>query len=114
LQLEAFNRTASQSPIGVAFLSGSQRFRVAVSSALAIGQYASRQHRPIESVIIDEGFGCLDRHGRQVMIQELQNLRDHMRCILLVSHQEEFAEAFPDGYHFELVNGSTKVTPFKR
>jgi hypothetical protein len=28
--------------------------------------------------------------------------------------QEEFAEALPDGYRFELVNGSTKVTPFQR
>jgi DNA repair exonuclease SbcCD ATPase subunit len=53
LQLEAYNRTAGQSPIAVAFLSGSQRFRVAVSLALGIGQYACRRHRPIESVIID-------------------------------------------------------------
>jgi exonuclease SbcC len=114
LELEAYNRTAGEAPIGVAFLSGSQRFRVAVSLALGIGQYASRQHRPIESVIIDEGFGCLDRQGRQVMIQELQNLRGHMRCILLVSHQEEFAEAFANGYRFELANGTTEVTRFQR
>src|SRR5207253_11264094 len=107
LQLEAYNRTAGQAPIGVAFLSGSQRFRVAVSLALGIGQYASRRHRPIESVIIDEGFGCLDRQGRQVMVQELNNLKGQLRCILLVSHQEEFADAFADGYHFELTNGST-------
>ena len=98
----------------MAFLSGSQKFRVAVSLALGIGQYASRQHRPIESVIIDEGFGCLDSQGRQVMIQELQNLRGHMRCILLVSHQEEFAEAFANGYKFELNNGTTAVTRFQR
>ena len=39
------------------------------------------------------------------MIQELQNLRGQMRCILLVSHQEDFAEAFPDGYHFRLDGG---------
>src|SRR5207248_3776877 len=100
--------------INVAFLSGSQKFRVAVSLALGIGQYASRQHRPIESVIIDEGFGCLDKEGRQVMVQELQNLRGHLQCILLVSHQEEFADAFPDGYRFELQNGSTRVTRFQR
>ena len=74
--------STGEKPINVAFLSGSQKFRVAVSLALGIGQYASRQHRPIESVIIDEGFGCLDRQGRQVMIQELQNLRSQMRCIL--------------------------------
>jgi DNA repair protein SbcC/Rad50 len=114
LDLEAYNRTTGGSPINVAFLSGSQRFRVAVSLALGIGQYASRQHRPIESVIIDEGFGCLDRNGRQVMIQELQNLRGHLQCILLVSHQEEFADAFADGYRFELADGATRVTRFQR
>jgi DNA repair exonuclease SbcCD ATPase subunit len=114
LELEAYNRTTGGQPINVAFLSGSQRFRVAVSLALGIGQYASRQHRPIESVIIDEGFGCLDRNGRQVMIQELQNLRGQLHCILLVSHQEEFADAFNDGYHFELSEGSTRVTRIQR
>jgi DNA repair exonuclease SbcCD ATPase subunit len=114
LELEAHNRHTGERPINVAFLSGSQRFRVAVSLALGIGQYASRQHRPLESVIIDEGFGCLDRFGRQLMIQELQNLRGQMRCILLVSHQEEFADAFSDGYRFELSNGSTVATRFQR
>jgi exonuclease SbcC len=114
LDLEAYNRGTGEKPINVAFLSGSQKFRVAVSLALGIGQYASRQHRPIESVIIDEGFGCLDSQGRQVMIQELQNLRSQMRCILLVSHQEEFAEAFSDGYHFELDAGATRVTRFQK
>jgi DNA repair protein SbcC/Rad50 len=114
LELEAHNRTTGEQPINVAFLSGSQKFRVAVSLALGIGQYASRQHRPLESVIIDEGFGCLDRNGRQVMIQELQNLRSQMRCILLVSHQEEFADAFADGYRFELQGGTTVATRFQR
>src|SRR5581483_170320 len=42
LELEAYNRVTGGAPINVAFLSGSQRFRVAVSLALAIGQYASR------------------------------------------------------------------------
>jgi DNA repair exonuclease SbcCD ATPase subunit len=114
LELECANRVTGGSAINVAFLSGSQRFRVAVALALGIGQYASKQHRPIESVIIDEGFGCLDRAGRQVMIQELQNLRGHLHCILLVSHQEEFAEAFPDGYRFELHDGATRVSRFVR
>lgn len=110
LELECVNRTTGGAPINVAFISGSQRFRVAVALALGMGQYASRQFRPIESVIIDEGFGCLDRSNRQVMIQELQNLRGHLKSILLVSHQEEFADAFPDGYRFELMNGATRVS----
>ena len=114
LELESFNRTTGGTAINVSFLSGSQRFRVAVSLALGIGRYASRRHRPIESVIIDEGFGCLDRNGRQVMIQELQNLRGHLQCILLVSHQEEFADAFSDSYRFELADGTTRVTRVQR
>src|SRR6185369_6855499 len=106
LELEAYNRATGERPINVAFLSGSQKFRVAVSLALGIGQYTSRQHRPIESVIIDEGFGCLDKEGRQAMVQELQNLRGYLRCILLVSHQEELADAFADGYRFEINDGA--------
>src|SRR5207253_10161453 len=102
LELEAHNRTTADRPINVKFLSGSQKFRVAVSLALGLGQYASRQHRPIESVIIDEGFGCLDHVGRQVMIQEMRNLAQYMKCILLVSHQHEFADAFDVGWRFEL------------
>jgi hypothetical protein len=34
--------------------------------------------------------------------------------ILLVSHQEEFADAFPDGYRFALTDGATTVTRFAR
>jgi hypothetical protein len=36
------------------------------------------------------------------------------RFALLVSHQEEFAEAFADGYHFRLEEGATRVARFQR
>src|SRR5262249_28873913 len=112
LDLVSVNRASGGAMIPVAFLSGSQRVRVSVSLALGIGRYACGQHRPIESVIIDEGFGCLDSNGRQAMIQELQNLRGFLKRILLVSHQEEFADAFADGYRFELDKGATRVKRF--
>jgi DNA repair exonuclease SbcCD ATPase subunit len=106
--------TANGTAQDVAFLSGSQEFRVAVSLSLAIGQYAGATRRPVRAVIIDEGFGCLDAVNRQVMIQELQNLRNHLELILLVSHQEEFASAFRDGYRCELVGGASRLIPFHR
>jgi DNA repair exonuclease SbcCD ATPase subunit len=114
LDLVVYNRATGERPINVSFLSGSQKFRVAVSLALGLGQYASRRHRPIESVIIDEGFGCLDHVGRQVMIQEMRNLGRHMKCILLVSHQAEFADAFDVGWQFELEDGTTRVKRIQR
>jgi exonuclease SbcC len=82
-------------PIGVNYLSGSQKFRVAVSVALAIGRFAAGQARPLESVIIDEGFGSLDRDGLRCAATELNRLRQYLRRIVLVSHQEEFADRFP-------------------
>jgi len=111
LELEALHRqTGLDCPIDVAFLSGSQRFRVAVALALAIGRYASGGSRVGESVIIDEGFGSLDAEGQQVMIQELQRLKGIMQRIVLVSHQESFASSFSEGYKFVLEDGETRVS----
>ena len=109
LDLVAHNTETGGDAIPVAFLSGSQRFRVAVSLALAIGRYASQGGRRIESVIIDEGFGSLDREGRREMIDELHALKSALDRIILVSHQEEFASAFAHKYVVELVDGTSRV-----
>jgi hypothetical protein len=79
-------RRVGGEPIGVAFLSGSQRFRVAVSVALAVGRFASGRARPLEGVIIDEGFGSLDRDGLQAMAEELKRLQREsaLRRVVLV------------------------------
>src|SRR5262249_45710442 len=78
-------RADSARPTPVTFLSGSEKFRVAISVALAIGRFAAGQARPIESVIIDEGFGSLDRDGLRAAADELNRLRRHLRRIVLVS-----------------------------
>ncbi len=85
-----------------AFLSGSQRFRVSVALALGIGRFATRGGGSrLEAVIIDEGFGALDKIGRGEMIDELQMLGQELQRVILVSHQEEFFEAFPNRYLIE-------------
>jgi DNA repair protein SbcC/Rad50 len=110
LDLQAIHhRTAAQDAFAVAFLSGSQQFRVAVALALAIGQYAGGGNRLGECVVIDEGFGSLDREGQEVMIDELRNLQGIMKRIILVSHQESFADKFHDGYRFGIQDGETRV-----
>lgn len=110
LDLVAYNSETGGDAIPVAFLSGSQRFRVAVSLALAIGRYAGQGGRRIESVIIDEGFGSLDRKGRREMIDELHALKSALDRIILVSHQEEFADAFANKYRIELVDGTSRAS----
>jgi DNA repair exonuclease SbcCD ATPase subunit len=110
----SIRRADDPAPIGVDYLSGSQKFRVAVSVALAIGRYAAGQARPLEAVIIDEGFGSLDKDGLRAAADELNRLRDHLRRIVLVSHQEEFAERFPVGYRLSRGENGTIATPFRR
>jgi exonuclease SbcC len=113
LDLVAYNEEIGSYPTPIAQISGSQRFRVAVSLALAIGQYAGQDARHIESVIIDEGFGSLDKNGRDDMIQELNKLQHRLKRIILVSHLEDFSCAFPNGYSIELVNQASKVKPLE-
>jgi exonuclease SbcC len=64
----------------------------------------------VESVIIDEGFGSLDEKGRRDMIQAIRDLKDALKCIIVVSHQSEFFDEFENKYQFELVDGSTRIS----
>ncbi len=112
LDLEVWDsQTGGDKPILAGLASGSQRFRIAISLALGIGQYIGNESNRIESVIIDEGFGSLDREGRESIIQELHNLSRHLKRIILVSHQEEFSRGFSTGYEVQLVDGASRVRP---
>ncbi len=111
-------RRIDSEPIGVQYLSGSQKFRVAVAVALAIGRFAASgtQSCPLESVIIDEGFGSLDRDGLRSMAEELTRLKDKaaLKRIVLVSHQDEFVKAFPVGWQLSRGENGTVATRFRR
>jgi len=110
LDLLVYDRDTGQRAIPINLASGSQRFRIAVSLALAIGRYSNRAAHCIESVIIDEGFGSLDKAGREDMVHELHTLGQQLARIILVSHQDDFATAFPHRYSFGLVDKSSYVT----
>jgi DNA repair exonuclease SbcCD ATPase subunit len=118
LELLATNQATGGRPMPVEFLSGSQKFRVAVALALGIGQFASsggsgdsrdghQGSRRIESVIIDEGFGSLDQDGRENIVNELRELRSILKRVIVVSHQEELARAFPSRYEITLQDGTS-------
>lgn len=107
LDLLVTDHEKSQRPMSPAALSGSQKFRVSVSLALGIGQYAcASQQGGIKSVIIDEGFGSLDRENRELMVEELHNLGRVLERIVIVSHQEELEQAFPNRWRI-FIDGST-------
>ncbi len=91
-------------------LSGSQQFRVAISLAIGIGQYMGNTSHRVESIMIDEGFGSLDAGSRDEMTQALQALEDDFKRVIVVSHQNEFSDKFPNRYEAALVNGCTEIT----
>ena len=95
------------------FLSGSEKFRVCVAMAAAIGTYAGGR-TAIESLIVDEGFGSLDETGRDEMIDELQRLAQLLERVIVVSHQGEFHDRarFPHGYRLRRNGNATEVERF--
>jgi DNA repair exonuclease SbcCD ATPase subunit len=110
LDLVALDRDTGGRPLPVASLSGSQKFRVAVALALAIGRYASEAGRPIRAVVIDEGFGGLDAEGLDAMADALHDLQSVLDRVLLVSHQPDFSAHFPNRYAVALHDGASVVS----
>ena len=109
-------RLGCPEPIAVGNLSGGERFRVAVSLALAVCHGLEDPVRRLESVIIDEGFGSLDREGRAALVAELRDgptLSGMFRRIIVVSHQDDFASAFPVGYRLRSEDGTTRAERFR-
>jgi DNA repair exonuclease SbcCD ATPase subunit len=99
LEILVTDQSSAQEPLEVAFISGSQKFRVAVALAAGLGQYLGGA-AAIRALIVDEGFGSLDTDGRQRMIHELRTLAEHLDRIIVVSHHEDFSNRtlFPNGY----------------
>jgi exonuclease SbcC len=114
LDLLVCNRETSEQPTALLLASGSQKFRIAISLALAIGRYLARETRRVESVIIDEGFGCLDRASREDAVTVLRELTGHLSRVILVSHEEEFSGRFKSGYRIDLVDRTSVPTRVSR
>ena len=96
-------------------VNGANGGRNAVSVALAVGRFASGRARPLEAVIIDEGFGSLDPLGLQAMATELKRLQQakSLQRVILVSHQPDFTEQFSVGYTLEAGENGTTATAFR-
>jgi len=94
------------------FLSGGEKFRVAISLAVGIGQSVSGG-RTVDTLIIDEGFGALDEVNRGLLITELSRLSEEVLQggrVIVVSHQNDVCEEFANRYHvFEDTDGTVQL-----
>jgi DNA repair protein SbcC/Rad50 len=98
------------------YLSGGEKFRVAISIAIAIGQ-ATCGGRTVDTLVIDEGFGALDEVNRDLLVQELRRLSDEVLQggqVIVVSHQEDICEEFAHRYRIskdENGHGQIELNP---
>lgn len=75
---------------GVYTLSGGETFLVSLSLALALSaEICARSLRPIEFFFLDEGFGTLDEHLVDVVMDSLERLKNEHFSIGIISHVEE-------------------------
>lgn len=114
-ELEILARDLSRpntSPRPFVFLSGGEKFRVAISLAVGIGQSVSGG-RTVDTLIIDEGFGALDEVNRGLLINELSRLSEEVLQggrVIVVSHQDDVCEEFANRYHvFEDTDGTVQL-----
>ena len=76
----------------------------AAAGALVVGQFI-----PPPVAQAARAVGSLDKTGRDDTVQELRSLAQYLEKIILVSHQEEFYEAFQTGYAIDIVEGASQV-----
>jgi exonuclease SbcC len=79
-----------------ATFSGGEAFRVNFAIRLAMSRLlAYRAGAQLRTLIIDEGFGTQDTHGRERLVQALNAIQEDFDLILVITHIDELKDAFP-------------------
>lgn len=76
--------------------SGGEAFRIDFAIRIALSKLlARRAGAPLPTLIIDEGFGTQDSNGLAKLKEAIISIQDDFEKILVVTHIEEFRDAFP-------------------
>ncbi len=81
-------------PRGLNTLSGGETFLVSLAMALALADYGSAR-MPVETLLLDEGFGTLDGETLQMAMNALRNLNARGTQVGIISHVEALKEVIP-------------------
>jgi len=76
--------------------SGGEKFRVNLALRLGLARAAAGRDtgRPIEVLVVDEGFGSLDDEGKQAAKDALLRLTQRFRQILVITHVDDLYDTF--------------------
>ena len=89
--------------------SGGEAFRVNFAIRLALSHLLTqRAGARLQTLVIDEGFGSQDSDGRQRLIEAINQVKSDFEKIIVITHLEEFKDAFPARIEVEKsLQGST-------
>ncbi len=75
-------------------LSGGEAFYASLALALGLADVVQREAggRPLDTLLVDEGFGSLDPDTLEDVLGELEELRSRGRAIGVVSHVSALAD----------------------
>lgn len=106
--------TTPEGEIDYATLSGSERFRCALALRIALARcIARRTGTPIETIIMDEGWGALDEEYRKAVQDVLSELSSDF-SVYTVSHIEEIKSSFPTVIQVDKDTGTSRAEVISR
>lgn len=90
--------------------SGGEAFRVNFAIRLALSEVlARRTGARLQTLVIDEGFGSQDAHGRQRLVEAINLVKPDFAKILIITHLDELKDAFPNRIEVEKTAGGSTV-----
>ncbi|ARQ71894.1 AAA family ATPase [Streptomyces marincola] len=80
-----------------ATLSGGESFFVSLALALGLADVVAEESggQRLDTLFIDEGFGSLDEQALDEVLDVLDSLREHDRCVAIVSHVPDLRGRIP-------------------
>lgn len=106
--------TTPEGEIDYTTLSGSERFRCALALRIALARcIARRTGTPIETIIMDEGWGALDEEYRKAVQDVLVELSTDF-SVYTVSHIDEIKAAFPTVIEVNKDEGTSRAEVLSR
>jgi exonuclease SbcC len=89
--------------------SGGEAFRVNLALRVALSRtLARRAGAPLQTLILDEGFGTQDPRGREAIADALHAISPDFALVLVITHIDDLKESFPT--RIDVVKGDSGST----
>lgn len=93
--------------------SGGEQFRVNFAIRLALSRVLTkRAGARLQTLVVDEGFGSQDPHGRQRLAEAIHTIQDDFQCILVITHIDQLRDAFSTRIEVEKRTGGSTISVF--